>query len=208
MIQSIVEDLKPKLSYPLPGAKAHQEMYFSGRDIVFSPPKHSMKAGVMLLLFPEQGETHLLYIRRKSIDGDVHKGQIGFPGGKMEEVDCEDLTQTALRESEEEVGIKIPSVNVIGSLSPLYIPVSNFQVFPSIGYVDYKPEFELQPSEIESILKIPLSYLSNKKIVGKKSITTSSGLVLKDVPYYDLFGDVLWGATAMITAEFLALLKI
>lgn len=207
MILDLAERLKHATNQSLPGSEAHKRMAFKGRSAEFNPPANSRKAGVMILIYPKENHPHILYIRRKSIDGDVHKGQISFPGGKIEESDQDDLINTAIRETHEEVGVLIPRNNIISSLTPLYIPISNFQVFPTLAYITKTPSYIIQETELDDVIEIPLEYIANESIIAQREIKTSSGFLLKDVPYYDLYGQVLWGATAMITAEFLALLK-
>lgn len=95
------------------------------------------KSAVLLLLFPDKGSLNLLFIKRAE-DGGKHSGQIAFPGGKFEEND-NILENTALRETEEEVGIKKEDIKILKSLTSLLIPVSNFSVKPFVGIIDYKP---------------------------------------------------------------------
>lgn len=165
----------------------------------------SKKAGVIALLFPDESEMlNLIYIKRTSLHkGDKHSGQISFPGGQREDGD-ENLEQTALRELEEELGIPTSAVHIIGALTPLYIWVSNFYVEPYLAYMSSKPEFIPQASEVEYPIVVPMEALLKEETKGKKDLQIRNA-TMPQVPYYDIYGDVLWGATAMMTSEITAL---
>ena len=134
---------------------------------------------------------------------DIHSGQISFPGGRYEESD-NTLEYCALRETEEEVGVSIDEVTVIGQLSELYIPVSNFQVYPFVGYVKSTPIFVPQPSEVQHVIEVPIEMLkdvSNQKTIDYR---VRKNIILKNTPYFDFYGNMVWGATAMMLSEFRA----
>lgn len=145
----------------------------------------------------------MVFIERRSNNpNDRHSGQISFPGGKYEQEDV-NYEATALRETEEEVGVDQGKIEILGSLTDLYIPVSNFQVFPYVGMTEETPEFELQTSEVSSILEVPFEQLTDPGIVGVKDLKIGSHLTLKGVPYFDVQEHVVWGATAMMLSELL-----
>lgn len=203
-----VEKLKDALCLNLPGREAHMEMAVTGHHGRNEPPENVSRAGVMALFFPGENQSpNLIFIRRSSVyHDDRHKGQIGFPGGKRETED-RDMLATALRETEEEIGITSDEINVLGKLSRLYIPVSNFLVHPFVGVLSNRPEFVLQPSEIDEVITFPLHQLLAIESRKRTRIKISNGIHLENVPYFDLNGRVLWGATAMMTAELLKVVQ-
>lgn len=163
------------------------------------------KAGVMVLFYPSLNQfTRFVLILRKTYRG-VHSGQVGFPGGRYEPSD-KDLLNTALRETEEEVGISRQKVTVLKQLTEMYIPPSNFMVHPFLGYVDTVPDFAIQEEEVEDIIEVELNHFLDDSILISKKITTSYAVDI-DVPAYHINGHVVWGATAMILSEVRHLLR-
>lgn len=157
------------------------------------------QAGVMVLFYPSENNiTRFVLILRRTYKG-VHSGQVGFPGGRYELTDV-DLLNTAVRETEEEVGVPKNKVTVLKQLTEMYIPPSNFIVQPYIGYTDMYPKFVLQEDEVESIIEVDLSHFLDDSIIISKKLTTSYALEI-DVPAFQLNGHVVWGATAMILSE-------
>ena len=132
--------------------------------------------------------------------GGVHSGQISLPGGKFEETD-ESLIYTALRESQEEIGIDPGQVQIIGQLTEMYIPPSNFQVTPVVGYQASRPHFTADPKEVAKIIEIKLEDLLDERNRQMKKMKISLGFSLK-VPSYFINKNIIWGATAMILSEF------
>lgn len=161
--------------------------------------KNPRWAGVMAIFYPnEEGETMLVLILRKTYKG-VHSNQVGFPGGKAETFDAS-IEATALRETEEEIGVDRNTIEVIKKLTKIYIPPSNFWVQPFIGIVRSKPVFIKEEAEVEAIIEVPLTeFLDEKKII-KQRIDTSYGTML-EVPAFYLAERVVWGATAMMLSE-------
>lgn len=162
------------------------------------------QAAVTIVLFPSPEDISLIFIRRSARSDDHHSGQISFPGGKLEEDDT-NLQETALRELKEETGVLTSHENVLGELSPLYIPVSNFNVQPFVIGLSHKPQTARQESEVADIFSFSLTRLLKSQIEYKT--LSARGYRLKDVPYYNLDGRTLWGATAMITNEFLSVVR-
>jgi len=190
----------------LPGREAQLRMAHITRSRYVEAPPEARVAAVMLTLFPKEENWNLLLIKRKTVHGDRHSGQIGFPGGKFEPEDGT-LIQTALRETEEEVGIARREINVLGPLTDLYIPVSNFVVHPYVGVLDRQPAYRLQESEVSKVVEKPIRHFLDPTARKITDIRVGEGLSLKNVPYFDLEGEVLWGATAMILSEFLEIIK-
>jgi len=201
MFLRFIDQLRIRLKQPLPGEKSQFLMapYKRERlsDISISEKKPRTSA-VMILLYPHYNSIRTVLIERPVYDG-VHSGQVAFPGGKFDPED-RSLEHTALRETEEEIGIRQSDINVIGRLTDLYISPSNFLVSPFIGFVDHLPSFVPNEREVNKIITIELSLLSDISIKGIKTITHSSGYKIK-TPYYDVEGLTVWGATAMIISE-------
>ncbi|PVW15692.1 NUDIX hydrolase [Marixanthomonas spongiae] len=167
--------------------------------------QNARKAGVMALFYPsETNETHLILILRKTYKG-VHSAQIGFPGGKLEPED-RSLKETALRETEEEVGVSRKVVSVLKQLTEIYIPPSNFFVQPFLGMTHTTPHFVKQDDEVEALVEVPLSLFMDDTTLVTKKITTSYATNI-DVPAFLLNNHVVWGATAMMLSEVRELLK-
>lgn len=164
------------------------------------------KAGVMALFYPNKNEvTHLILILRKTYKG-VHSNQVGFPGGRVEHSD-KNLKYTALRETEEEVGIPQSEVRVVKKLTKLYIPPSNFWVHPYVGLMDKTPNLKAQETEVEKILEINLEDFLDERNLISQELSTSYAKNIQ-VPAFSLNGYVVWGATAMMLSELKDLLKL
>ncbi len=167
--------------------------------------KDAKKAGVLALFYPDRANnTHFVLILRKSYKG-VHSAQVAFPGGKLEDVDVS-IEATAVRETYEEVGVPIKSIKVIRQLSQVYIPPSNFYVFPFIGICQEYPQFIKQEDEVEAIIEVPLNHFIDDKNVVTKKVKTSYS-VETEVPAFKLNEHIVWGATAMMLSEIKDLLK-
>ena len=166
-------------------------------------PNNSKTASVLLLFYPDKNsQTRLVMILRNIYNG-VHSNQISFPGGKVENQD-KTLLDTALRETEEEIGVSKKQINYVGSLSSVYIPPSNFNVYPYIGFCNNEPNFSIDKKEVSMILEPTLASLLEMKIT--ESIVTVNKTIQK-VPSYLINDHVLWGATAIMVHEFIILYK-
>lgn len=167
--------------------------------------KTAPKAGVMALFYPDtKNETQMVFILRKTYKG-VHSAQVGFPGGKVEKED-ENLKETALRETEEEVGVAREKIKVLKTLSPIYIPPSNFMVHPFLGVSKENLKFKKQESEVEDILEVSLDDFLNDINLINTNVPTSYNVEV-EVPAFKLNGFIIWGATAMMLSEIKVLLK-
>lgn len=158
--------------------------------------KTAKQAAVLCLLYPVNNLLHFVLIKRVSYPG-VHSNQIAFPGGKLEA--GENALQAALRETEEEVGVKVGENSVIGALTQLYIPPSNFMVYPFVAYIRKQPFFILDEKEVAYHITVPLNDLLNSKNIKSKEMQLSYGNFSN--PYFSLQNEVVWGATAMILSE-------
>ncbi len=205
----LIESLQTQLlNGSLPGAEAHARMAHAVRKVEPNPDKQTTRdAAVLLTLFEkEPDDWHLIFIRRgSSHQRDKHAGQIGFPGGKAEAEDP-DLMYTALREAEEETSIDLTGIDVLGALSPLYITVSKFMVHPYLAYSWKQPKLHPQESEVEEIIEIPLDRFIGDAARQETRIRLSQGIVLNHVPSFQVNGNTIWGATAMILNELLDIL--
>jgi 8-oxo-dGTP pyrophosphatase MutT (NUDIX family) len=191
------------MQLPLPGENAQflmsppyrQELIKLREQVI----KKSKKAAVLALFYPDfNEETYLVLIKRKTYKG-VHSAQLAFPGGKVEAVD-KDFQETALRETEEEIGVPRTSIDIIKPLTQLYIPPSNFEVFPFLGKIAHTPTFIRQESEVEDILAVSLKNFLNESCVCNVKVATSYNLEV-EVPAFNFDGHVVWGATAMMMSE-------
>lgn len=191
----------------LPGIEAQYKMAPITRqkfDLARLDPKTYTKSAVMLLLCPFNDRYRIPLIKRHEYEGK-HSNQIGLPGGKHEQND-ESLERTALRELNEEIGISEERVHVLGALTPVYIPVSNFYVQPYVGlYKDENISFSLNSHEVKQLMFADTRMLVQERIVKEGSIVTGEGYKLK-TPYFDVEGEMVWGATAMILSEFKTLI--
>ena len=208
MNHTYIEKIKTRLLHPLPGRAAQSKMA-PAIPREFTPAPDVRIACVLALLYPKNNDWNIVLIERMTtnIKDDRHSGQISFPGGQFEAAD-KLLVRAALRECQEEIGVISKDISVIGQLSDLYIPVSNFLVYPFVGFMDYTPIFVPQPSEVKDILEIPIPKLQDPATLQYTDLTISTGLTLKNIPYYHLNGHVVWGATAMMLSEFLEVVTV
>ena len=160
--------------------------------------KNPREAAVTMLFYPKNSQTHLVLIVRNSYEG-VHSAQIAFPGGKFEVGDS-NLKETALRETEEEIGISRDKIEIVKDFSPLYIPPSNFMVYPFLGICIEEPAFVLDPQEVASIIELPLEVFKNDAILTVENLSTSYGSFI-EVPAFKIDEHIIWGATAMMLSE-------
>jgi 8-oxo-dGTP pyrophosphatase MutT (NUDIX family) len=196
--------LRIALAGPLPGIDAQMRMapiqrpgWLPGRS-----PNQSRPAAALLLLFPAASPAHVLLTVR-STQLLSHAGQVSMPGGAVEE--GESVEQAALREASEETGVDPAVVRVLGRLTPLHIPVSGFVLNTVLGVADARPEFRLASTEVDQILEPSLDDLLDPTAV-RRFPRLRDGL-FQDVPYFEVEGLQVWGATAMVLAEFLEILR-
>jgi 8-oxo-dGTP pyrophosphatase MutT (NUDIX family) len=197
---TFTEAVAQRLSLPLPGAEAHQKMASASRTkIKLSPNNTTRRSAILILFYPYIGEIYMPLILRPAYDG-VHGGQMAFPGGRMEKTD-ENLIRTALREAQEEIGIRLTDVKVLGCLTEIYIPPSNFYVLPVVGCIPFRPEFYPDSREVDQIVEVGLRELADEANISLQEINVRG--VTLDAPTYHLKGHNVWGATAMMIAEML-----
>jgi 8-oxo-dGTP pyrophosphatase MutT (NUDIX family) len=192
----------------LPATIAHEKMTPPNRlDLLEnarlegSIPK---KAAVLMLLYPKGTTTHLVLIIRNSYPG-IHASQIAFPGGKVEDYDGT-LSQTALRETQEEIGVETHKVTIVKAFSEIYIPPSNYLVSPFLGYANEELSFTLSPDEVSGVIELPLCDFLKDEIIVNVSMSTSYASDIQ-VPAFQINDHLVWGATAMMMSELKEIIK-
>jgi 8-oxo-dGTP pyrophosphatase MutT (NUDIX family) len=199
-------EFEKKLQQKLPGSEAHLRMASRMRLDALKRPSDlskAIKSAVLVLFYPEQDQIKLCFILRPDYDG-VHAGQVAFPGGRWEEEDP-DLITTALREAAEEINVQPDDVMILGKLSELYIPPSNYIVTPVVGYSLNKPDFIPDHNEVAKIIETDLDFLFDPSRLKEKIINVRGYEI--EAPYFDINGHVVWGATAMILSELKEVIK-
>ena len=194
------------LERPLPGWDAQRLMMNYNRpkpeDIDQFDPD-ARKGAVLALLYPKDGEPHILLTLRHVYKG-IHSGQVSFPGGSAEAGD-QTLWGTALREAEEETGLDPDGVHLLRELTKVYIPPSRFLVTPFLAYCDTPPEMRADPFEVQRIIEAPFRFFTDTKNRLEKLMTIAGYNKEISVKYFDVDGETVWGATAMILSEIVTL---
>ena len=196
------ENIRKALAQILPGSKSHRKMLPQNRHLAVSTKErsHIKYSSVLLLLFVESKVLNVCLIKRPE-HMKHHAGQIALPGGRIEK--GETALETALRETQEEIGISSEQIEILGSLSELYVQVSQFQIHPFVGWLDKKPDFTINKNEVEKAIFFPLKKMKNT--FEEAELKTISGTL--KVPCILFEGEIIWGATAMILSEFYDILK-
>jgi len=194
------------LSKPLPGKASHRKLIPALRlkDIQSDPPSEAVSSAVLILLYPVGNEIYTVAILRSEYDG-AHSGQISLPGGRWEPSD-RDLVETAIRETQEEIGVNPTLITFLGSLSELYISRSNHLVYPAVAYSSDRPLFKADPFEVQEVIEINLESLIDSTKLTHKTLRLSSDFSM-EVPGYLLGEHFIWGATAMIFAELIDVIR-
>ena len=204
----LIQLLPAALVGSLPGIAAHRTMApYPARikpGMISVEGKDAREAATLVLIYPHQGaeESALVLTARQPALRD-HSGQISLPGGSRD--GDETAEETALREGWEEVGLAPEEPRVLGRLSPIHIPPSGFSVVPVVASVDYAPPFQIQEAEVAALLEVPLSHLLDPETRQMSSRRTEAGVF--EAPYFAVDGHEVWGATAMMLAEFVAVLE-
>jgi len=197
--QLFSNQLKERLKLPMPGATAHSQLLPTTIDIIrkkFVHADNARSSGVIILLYPEQGRIKFPLIKRSEYDG-LHSGQVSLPGGKTEL--NETVEETAIRELEEEIGVKVDKNSIVGKLSDFFVIPSNFIVVPTIACTPYRPQFVPNPIEVASILECDLVDLIKDDAVRTTELTSYQTQIL--APHFLVSNEIVWGATAMILNE-------
>lgn len=204
VIEPFLRQLRRDLSEPLPGHAA--QLLMEPRPLDGAHPQRvarpdSRQGGVLVLFYPHQGDIWLPLIQRPTYNG-VHSGQVALPGGGHEDEDA-DLVATALREAYEEVGVHPSTVEVLGSLTTLYVHVSDYLVHPTVGWTNYRPRFRPDPYEVAELIEVSLPHLLDETNRGRELRRLRN--VEMEMPYFTVDERIVWGATAMMLSELLAL---
>lgn len=205
-LQELTLKLTDRLLLPLPGGDAHEP--FRAHPVGDVRPLFDHKlppkpGGVIILLYETAGKIKFPLIKRQEYAG-AHSGQISFPGGKSDP--GETGVETALRECEEEIGVNRSQLSVIGQLSDFFVMPSNFMVTPVIATIDYRPEFKPDAYEVARILEGDLSLLLRPDAMKQKEIL-AAGKYKMIAPHFEIDGEIVWGATAMMLNEFRLILN-
>jgi 8-oxo-dGTP pyrophosphatase MutT (NUDIX family) len=201
-----IDEIKAALLSHREAESAHQKFLPERRSLeIPSSRSGKIRESAILFLLVNHNSEICLGLTLRSLNLKHHPGQISFSGGKINK-DEHDTILTALRELEEEIGIDRKNVLICGKLSYLYIPISNFIVYPIVGYVDHEPHFKVNHDEVDEIILLPLKEFFRKENITKSTVETKTGKM--EVPCYSIHGQIVWGATAMIISEFVELLKI
>ncbi|NOR14468.1 MAG: NUDIX domain-containing protein [Candidatus Aminicenantes bacterium] len=202
--QEVWRSLEARLKKPKPGLPAQLDMAPDprpGQKVYHEVLDTCLHAGVLVLLYPIDGQLQVLLTRRT--DRVLHhRAQISFPGGQQEP--DEDLMTTALRETQEELGIDTKNFRELGNLTPLYIPPSNYCIYPLVAAAESRPAYHPSPKEVAEVIEIPLLYLLDEKN-RTEQVWRRKGQDVK-VPFYSFKHHKIWGATAMVLAELLAIM--
>lgn len=204
-LEQITDFLKDRLKKEKPGLLAQLRMCPQPPPSIKACPEDEddcLKAAVLILLYPKNNRPHLVFIKR-SHTVHHHQNQISFPGGQKE--GTESLEQTALRETEEELGLNQQKIKVLGQLTPLYVAASNYLIHPVVAFLEETPHFQAQPEEVAEIIEVPLEHLLKEENLKKEIWTLRGRKAL--VPFYHFQDHKIWGATAMILSEFLSLVE-
>ena len=199
---------KQTLKSGLPGEDAHQLLMPVKRplsSVAKSKTSDYRESAVGIVLYPKNDSIHCILIRRPSYEG-AHSGQISFPGGKRDADDV-NLEYTARRECFEEIALPHQHAELIHPLTEVFIPVSKFSVQPYIFFTDNLPELAPDKREVEEIISFDVFDLTRHNQIPTTSIPISAGFTMKDVPYFNIDGHIVWGATAMVLGEMKVLLE-
>lgn len=205
-MDDLIIQLKRRLIDELPGEKAQILMaprMRPGMEDALSKVSQARQSAVLLYLFPYEDDWRIVLMKRTDC-GDAHSGQVSIPGGRLES--GEDHTQAALREFEEETGVCVQPGRVVGQLSELYIPTSNFLVRPFVAGATEPPRYQPDPVEVAQIIELPFATLLDDATVKRGKVRWGVGARL-EAPYFDVADHQVWGATAMILSEFKMILR-
>ena len=185
----------------LPGEKSHIEMIpFRLAGSSYKSNYMNAKLSAVMCLFYIKNDELFGVLMERTEDGGKHSGQVSFPGGKKDTIDF-NLKETALRETFEEIGIYRDSIKILGELTEVYIPVSNFLVKPYLGIIDSEVEMKLSKNEVKAIFNFSINELLNSKNKKLRTIKNHKEVKMKNIPCFILNDRIVWGATALILNE-------
>lgn len=201
-----LDRLRDACRRPLPGLDAQLRMAPNPR-VGWDPlkfPDGARDGAALLLIYPHDETMHMaLTVRGSGLRN--HTGQVSLPGGRVDE--GESFEDAALREAQEEIGVDPRTVELLGRLTPLHIPVSGYLLHPIVGFTAMRPAFQRAEWEVARIVEAPVTMLAHAATVKRERRTrvVDGQTIEVDVPFYDIDGEKVWGATAMVLAEFSAL---
>ena len=192
--------IKQRLSEDLPGFGSQKKMAVIKVnkliELAFKVPSNPKPSAVSIVLFPYKDDIGF-FLTERTHTVDHHKGQISLPGGAQDK--NETLMETSLRETKEEIGVD-DDLELVGTLSPLYTPVSDFLIHPYVWYASSKPKTVLNPDEVSDIYTISCNELMHQQTLG--TIPKQFKSISYDAPCFQFIQCNCWGATAMILSEF------
>ena len=195
---NLIFHLKKRINTNLPGKDSHKKMKISYRNekkVSFNINR-AKPAAVLLLLFPNNKKI-CFYLTKRTEKLKYHKGQISLPGGSNEK--GESLLETALRETEEEIGVNKNEISILGQITPLFIPVTGFLMTPFIGFTSKEPIIKLDSMEAEELFSVNiLDLINNDKLITHRQLNGRD----VTIPYFNLNNQQVWGATSMVLSEF------
>ena len=198
-------DVLVTMQRPLPGLRGQARMAPTDRldpELYARGSRDCRRAAVLLLLYPWPGDLYAVLIVRPSHLPD-HPGQVALPGGMKDEE--ETVEQTALREAEEEVGIDPGAVELLGRLTHLYIPPSRFCLQSVVGYTPVRPRWRTSPQEVAELLEVPIVHFLDHANWCEESWAVDG--ITRQVSYFRVGEHKIWGATAIVLAEFVTALE-
>lgn len=208
-MKAFIDLIIEQINNGLPGVDAQYKMAPTKRiqpdENYYIRKNAAPKSSVLILLYPKNDSVYIVLIERPVYNG-THSGQIAFPGGK---VDVNDLNpkHTAIRETYEELGIQISENEILAELTSLYIPVSNFEVYPFLAWTNATPNFIPNQREVASVLETPISMIINDDCVNKVKIPVNAEITY-NAPCFTIYGRTVWGATAMMLSELKEIIKL
>jgi 8-oxo-dGTP pyrophosphatase MutT (NUDIX family) len=201
-------EIKILLSQQLPGKNAHLKLAPPARKADLqretTPPASAQKSAVMILLFEKESKLHVVYIRRSMYVG-IHAAQIAFPGGRYDDTDLH-VQETAFREIEEEIGIHRSKIELLGELTSIYVPPSNFLISVYVGFMHEQPVYLPDEREVGEIIELDVDELYQPNAVQEKSFFVPSANETVFAPCFATSKCDIWGASAMVTNELLQIL--
>lgn len=193
------------MTCPLPGLPAQMRMaptFGTSTTQNRTPPPQPKEAGVLILFYPREGRL-FFPLTRRSDTVENHRGQISLPGGARES--GERLQTTALRETCEELNVCAENLEIIGRLTPLYVPTSGFLINPFVAFSSIHPVFKPDPLEVAELIETPLTLLLKPATVLREDWILRGAPA--QVPLFNIYGHKVWGATAMVLSELVALMQ-
>ena len=202
-LTSFVEQLQIGLESGLPGIEAHKQMMPFGRLLSSPESKNTKESSVLILVSFNYENPAVTFIERAKYNG-YHSGQIAFPGGKFDPLFDKTPVDTAIRETMEEIGYATEKWQIIAQLSDLYIPVSDILVYPFVAVAPLLPNLQPTSPEVAKVMNIPLTDFSPENVM--KGTFSGQGFDI-EAPFWYAGGKTIWGATAMIMSELIAILN-